>query len=172
MEGAKSGVVTCSGDEVDMSAGQSPKEWQTGGACEEAHKEWQTGGQTSDGDESEEGEQVYGEQLALEVFGEQLEATQARVREESPFAELPTWRLVGAIVKSGDSFLQERLALQLISEMAAVFDEAGLPIRLYPYKVPPGMHASRTKQGKFAQSPAYLCGECGATCAETPCCRY
>jgi phosphatidylinositol 4-kinase len=111
-------VTTCSGDEIDVSMGQSPKEWQTGGALDESDEET-----------------AVGAELADQIFGEKLGVTQQRVSSESPFAHLPTWRLVAAIVKSGDSFLQERLALQLISEMAAVFKEAGLPIRLYPYKV-------------------------------------
>jgi len=114
-------VTTPSGDELDLSMGQSPKEWATGGA--------------SDPNDDGLHPSMVGVALADLVFGKQLQATEAIVKKESPYASLPSWRLVAAIVKSGDSFLQERLALQLIAEMAAVFKEAGLPIRLCAYKV-------------------------------------
>ena len=118
-------VMTCSGDEVDVSLGQSPKEWQTGGASSAKGVDERFQAMDS----------LVGVELADEVFVQRLDATEQAVSESSPFAHLPTWRLVPAIVKSGDSFLQERLALQLITEMADILSEASLPIRLHPYKV-------------------------------------
>eukprot|EP00026_Physarum_polycephalum_P002185 Phypoly_transcript_02190.p1 GENE.Phypoly_transcript_02190~~Phypoly_transcript_02190.p1 ORF type:complete len:886 (+),score=181.00 Phypoly_transcript_02190:128-2785(+) len=58
-----------------------------------------------------------------------------RIRETSPFSQLPGWRLAGVIVKSGDDLRQEQLASQLIFKIHSWFQAEKLPLFLRPYVV-------------------------------------
>ncbi len=49
------------------------------------------------------------------IFLETSIEQEARVRQNSPFGHLKTWRLIRVIVKSNDDVRQEQFAMQLIS---------------------------------------------------------
>lgn len=68
-------------------------------------------------------------------FGEQFEAQSARIRANSPFGELKTWRLAKIIVKKGCDLRQEQFAMQLISQFDQIFKAAKLNIWLSPYEI-------------------------------------
>jgi hypothetical protein len=68
-------------------------------------------------------------------FGESYAEQCQRVRANSPFGELKTWRLAKVIVKQGCDLRQEQFAMQLISQFDQIFKGAGLKIRLRPYEI-------------------------------------
>jgi phosphatidylinositol kinase/protein kinase (PI-3 family) len=49
------------------------------------------------------------------VFAETSKEQEARIRKNSPFGSLLTWKLLRIIVKSNDDVRQEQFAMQLIS---------------------------------------------------------
>lgn len=66
---------------------------------------------------------------------ESFRETAQKVRKQSPFGQLRTWRLVSVIVKAGDDLRQEQLAMQLISLFDQIFKEAKLNLWLKPYDI-------------------------------------
>jgi phosphatidylinositol 4-kinase len=58
-----------------------------------------------------------------------------RVATDSPHSSLPSWQLRHLIIKSGDDCRQELLALQLITEAAAIWSSAGLPLWVRPFEL-------------------------------------
>jgi phosphatidylinositol 4-kinase B len=50
------------------------------------------------------------------VFTETAKEQEARIRRNSPFGGLLTWKLMRIIVKSNDDIRQEQFAMQLISQ--------------------------------------------------------
>lgn len=68
-------------------------------------------------------------------FGEKWTDKVERIRQASPYGSLPGWALKGVIVKSGDDCRQEHMAVQIISGLHAIFQEAGLPLWLRPFEV-------------------------------------
>lgn len=69
------------------------------------------------------------------VFKESWAEKQNRIRKGSPFGSKKNWKLLSVIVKAGADLRQEQLALQLISEIQAIWQHANLPIWLYCYRV-------------------------------------
>ena len=69
------------------------------------------------------------------IWGEQFEMKQDRLRKESPYGSLKSWRLSQIVVKSGDDVRQEVLASQLVRMFRKVFEEESLPLWLRPYDV-------------------------------------
>jgi len=69
------------------------------------------------------------------IFKETWEQKSNRIRSNSPFGSLENWKLLSVIVKVGDDCRQERLGLQLITQMDKIFKDAQLPLFLYPYKM-------------------------------------
>eukprot|EP00252_Welwitschia_mirabilis_P027329 TRINITY_DN9356_c0_g2_i1.p1 TRINITY_DN9356_c0_g2~~TRINITY_DN9356_c0_g2_i1.p1 ORF type:complete len:1022 (-),score=253.54 TRINITY_DN9356_c0_g2_i1:426-3416(-) len=69
------------------------------------------------------------------LAGELWEVKKERIRRSSIYGKLPGWDLCSVIVKSGDDCRQEHLAVQLISHLYDIFQEAGLPLWLRPYEV-------------------------------------
>jgi hypothetical protein len=69
------------------------------------------------------------------VFLESWDDRLARLARTSEFSHLPGWGVMSVIVKGSTDMRQEHLAYQLVSEFSAIFDEAELPIFLYPYRV-------------------------------------
>jgi len=55
------------------------------------------------------------------LIKEVSEHQEARIREESVFGELRSWKLTRLIVKCGDDLRQEQFAMQLISLMNQIF---------------------------------------------------
>uniref|UniRef100_A0A8D8RP27 Phosphatidylinositol 4-kinase beta n=3 Tax=Cacopsylla melanoneura TaxID=428564 RepID=A0A8D8RP27_9HEMI len=58
-----------------------------------------------------------------------------RIKESSPYGHLPSWRLMAAIVKSGDDLRQELLASQLLTLLQKIWDTERVPLILHPYKI-------------------------------------
>lgn len=69
------------------------------------------------------------------VFREELGDKVARIKTNSPFGDLPGWKLLSVIVKSGSDMRQEQLACQIIAEMRNIWAQAGLDLWTYPYRV-------------------------------------
>ena len=61
--------------------------------------------------------QFYEERPNNTVFVETSKEQDERVRKNSPFGQLKTWRLVKIIVKSNDDVRQEQFAMQMISQI-------------------------------------------------------
>ncbi|XP_017302483.1 phosphatidylinositol 4-kinase beta [Diaphorina citri] len=60
---------------------------------------------------------------------------EARIRQSSPYGHIPSWRLMAAIVKSGDDLRQELLASQLLTLLQKIWDIERVPLILHPYKI-------------------------------------
>ena len=66
---------------------------------------------------------------------ETSEQQERRIRKESIFGHLKTWKLLRIIVKSGDDLRQEQFAMQLISQIDQIFKREKLNIWLKPYEI-------------------------------------
>ena len=53
----------------------------------------------------------------------------------SPYGHLPNWRLIPAIVKTGDDLRQECLAYQLLRQFQTIFQQERVPLWIRPYAV-------------------------------------
>ena len=71
------------------------------------------------------------------LFSETSKVQDERLRRESPYGQLATWRTFRFIVKSGDDLRQEQLAMQLISVMDQIFREHSETNKLWlrPYEI-------------------------------------
>ncbi|CAD8062202.1 unnamed protein product [Paramecium sonneborni] len=69
------------------------------------------------------------------IFGENSLAQQNRIKMQSPFQTLKSWKLVHLIIKTGDNLKQEQFALQLICQFDQIFKKEGLPLQLRYYEV-------------------------------------
>jgi len=79
---------------------------------------------------------IVGEQESnLYYFGEDSEAQAQRIKRQSPFGTLRTWRLVHLIIKSGADMKEEQFAIQLISKFDHIFKLENLKLKLSPYEI-------------------------------------
>ena len=69
------------------------------------------------------------------IFLETSKEQDERIRINSPYANLRTWKLLKVIVKSNDDIRQEAFAMQMISSMYQIFKEAKSPLWLKPYEI-------------------------------------
>eukprot|EP00993_Chasmostoma_nieuportense_P007645 NODE_912_length_1771_cov_16.984185_g856_i0.p1 GENE.NODE_912_length_1771_cov_16.984185_g856_i0~~NODE_912_length_1771_cov_16.984185_g856_i0.p1 ORF type:complete len:533 (-),score=139.31 NODE_912_length_1771_cov_16.984185_g856_i0:172-1737(-) len=69
----------------------------------------------------------------LAVVNETWEDKVQAIRSESPFGDVPGWKLVSCIFKAGDNMCQEMLAMQLLTSLQTIW--AALPLYLRPYQV-------------------------------------
>ena len=69
------------------------------------------------------------------IFIETSKEQDERVRKNSPFGGLKTWRLIKLIVKSNDDVRQEQFAMQLISQMDQIFKMKKLNLWLRTYEI-------------------------------------
>jgi len=69
------------------------------------------------------------------IFGEPFEEKCKRIRNQSPFGSLSTWKLVQIIVKQGCDLRQEQFAMQLMSQFDQIFQSHKIPIWLLPYEI-------------------------------------
>ena len=69
------------------------------------------------------------------AFGERWAEKQSRIAATSPEARKSGWHLMGVIVKSNDDLRQEAFVMQLIELCKEAFQEAGLELWLYPYRI-------------------------------------
>jgi len=58
-----------------------------------------------------------------------------RIRESSPYGNIPTWNLLSVIVKCGDDLRQELLAYQYLTLLKKVWKEEHVPLYVRPYKI-------------------------------------
>lgn len=68
-------------------------------------------------------------------FGEFYKDQCERVRKNSPYGSLKTWRLVKLIVKKGCDLRQEQFAMQVMSQFDQIFKAAKVDIWLKPYEI-------------------------------------
>jgi len=68
-------------------------------------------------------------------FGEDSKAQERRIRSQSPFGDLKTWRTLPMIVKTGADMKEEQFAVQLISQFDQIFKEERLKLILTPYEI-------------------------------------
>ena len=69
------------------------------------------------------------------IFLETSKEQEARIKKNSPFSGLKTWKLLRVIVKTNDDLRQEAFAMQLISQCDQIFRKAKLPLWLKPYEI-------------------------------------
>ncbi|CAK62421.1 unnamed protein product (macronuclear) [Paramecium tetraurelia] len=69
------------------------------------------------------------------IFGENSIDQSERIKRQSPFQTLRSWKLVHLIIKTGDNLKQEQFALQLICQFDQIFKKEGLPLKLRYYEV-------------------------------------
>lgn len=69
------------------------------------------------------------------VWGELWEDLSIKIRETSPFGKYSTWKLRGLIVKGLDDLRQEYLAMQFITKIKKIWEDAYLSLYLRPYEI-------------------------------------
>lgn len=70
-----------------------------------------------------------------EVGKETASQEEKRIRKQSIFGHLKTWKLLRIIVKAGDDLRQEQFAMQLISQIDQIFKKKKLNIWLKAYEI-------------------------------------
>ncbi|KAL7051140.1 hypothetical protein ACKWTF_004350 [Chironomus riparius] len=58
-----------------------------------------------------------------------------QIRESSPYGHLQSWKLLSAIVKSGDDLRQELMAVQLLQMFSLIWSEENIGLWVQPYKI-------------------------------------
>lgn len=81
------------------------------------------------------GVDFFNERDYYKIFLETSKEQEKRVKKNSPFSKLRTWKLLKVIVKTNDDLRQEAFAMQLISSMHQIFQDAKLPLWLKPYEI-------------------------------------
>lgn len=58
-----------------------------------------------------------------------------RIRESSPYGQLPNWKLLSVIIKCGDDLRQELLVYQVLRVLKNVWDQERVPLWIEPYHI-------------------------------------
>ena len=69
------------------------------------------------------------------VFGETLDSQEARLKYQSQYGYLSSYKVCKILVKSGEDLRQEQFASQLINEFAQIFKIENVDCYLYPYEI-------------------------------------
>ena len=69
------------------------------------------------------------------VFGETLESQEARLKYQSQYGYLSSYKVCKVLIKSGEDLRQEQFASQLINEFAQIFKIEEVDCYLYPYEI-------------------------------------
>ena len=69
------------------------------------------------------------------VFAETSKEQEERIRMNSPYGGLNTWKLIRIIVKANDDVRQEQFAMQLISQFDQIFKLKKIDLWLKPYEI-------------------------------------
>ena len=69
------------------------------------------------------------------IFNETSKEQEQRIRKESPFGSMLTWKLMRIIVKSNDDVRQEQFAMQLISQFDQIFKQKKIDMWMKPYEI-------------------------------------
>jgi len=59
--------------------------------------------------------------------GEDWDKKKQRIREQSPYGQIPNWNLHAVIIKFGDDCRQEQLAIQLMTQFQKNFSGSQTP---------------------------------------------
>ena len=70
-----------------------------------------------------------------DYFGESIIQQTARLRKNSPFGFLTSYKLYNVIIKSGEDLRQEQFASQLINEFRQIFKFEKVKCWVYPYEI-------------------------------------
>ena len=69
------------------------------------------------------------------VFGETLSSQEARLKYQSQYGYLSSYKVCKVLIKSGEDLRQEQFASQLINEFAQIFKIEEVDVYLYPYEI-------------------------------------
>ena len=69
------------------------------------------------------------------VFGENLKEKEERLRKQSKYGYLSSYRICCFIIKSGEDLRQEQFSSQIINEFAQIFKIEKVDCYLYPYEI-------------------------------------
>ena len=69
------------------------------------------------------------------VFGETLASQEARLKYQSQYGYLSSYKVCKVLIKSGEDLRQEQFASQLINEFAQIFKIEEVDCYLYPYEI-------------------------------------
>eukprot|EP00347_Sterkiella_histriomuscorum_P015790 403355671 len=69
------------------------------------------------------------------LFSETYEQQEHRLRQQSIYGELKTWKIVRMIIKSGDDLRQEQFTMQIISLIDQLFKARKMKCKLKPYEI-------------------------------------
>ena len=69
------------------------------------------------------------------VFGESLSSQEARLKYQSQYGYLSSYKVCKVLIKSGEDLRQEQFASQLINEFAQIFKIEEVDVYLYPYEI-------------------------------------
>ncbi|CAI2355523.1 unnamed protein product [Caenorhabditis sp. 36 PRJEB53466] len=72
---------------------------------------------------------------SVAVFAEAWSDKKDRIRSASKNGNISEWDLIPVIVKTGDDLTQEAFAQQLLFTFKDLWNEEGIPLYLYPYKI-------------------------------------
>ena len=78
---------------------------------------------------------VLSQEESLDFFGEDSSEEAERIKRDSPFRHLKSWKLVHLIVKSGADMKEEQFAVQLISQFDQIFKLEKTKLILTPYEI-------------------------------------
>ena len=78
---------------------------------------------------------VLSQEESLNIFGEDSNEQAERIRRDSPFKHLRSWKLIHLIVKSGADMKEEQFAIQLISQFDQIFKSEKIKLILTPYEI-------------------------------------
>ena len=69
------------------------------------------------------------------VFGETLDSQESRLKYQSQYGYLSSYKVCKVLIKSGEDLRQEQFASQLINEFAQIFKIEEVDCYLYPYEI-------------------------------------
>ena len=69
------------------------------------------------------------------VFGETLASQETRLKYQSQYGYLNSYKVCKVLIKSGEDLRQEQFASQLINEFAQIFKIEEVDVYLYPYEI-------------------------------------
>ncbi|KRX07569.1 Protein kinase-like domain [Pseudocohnilembus persalinus] len=73
--------------------------------------------------------------MQYQIFGEDLEEQEKRIRQQSIYGHFKSWKLIHLIIKTGDNLKQEQFAQQLIYQFQQIFELEKTDLLLRPYEI-------------------------------------
>lgn len=75
------------------------------------------------------------ESVIYVAFPEKWRDKEAKIRKQSPYGNLKSWRLMPVIVKANDDLRQEQFVCQLLRQLSIIWQDAGIPVWLRAYDI-------------------------------------